>query len=509
MAEQDLIVTEVPEISPVAESAVIVDPVAAALADAKTSAREQVNAVWQLQAERIQELLTQGWQEHLDRVFEERFEEVAQQLSVAVSEQRKQFDWKLDRALAEEEQAKRSAVEYAVQAALTAKEEELRTALENKEFEAQERVDQAYRRAQEALKDQVAATRRNTTRDLSERLNQAVRRVANAESLDHWRDALLDGVQPLAESVLLFRIAEDKENGAKAILEGARVPEFVQERLGRLMDVEVSLSDAPALESAVETRDTVVAVRSASELSELIASLAPETAGAKAYLFPIVVNEKVAAVLYAEEGEEFTVEPAALELMASVGSMSLAIRRAAAAQASAPAGLVGMTVAQSLSNGSPNGSATELGNLISSLSREEQELHLRAQRFARVQVAEMRLYKSNLVKQGRANQNLYSALREDIDLSREAYRVQFMNQGKNMVDYLHVELVRTLANDDAVLMGVEYPGPLAGVAVAPMAPPPVMAPAPQPVGVNAGAPSTQTTVIPPPPPPPPPTLINN
>jgi hypothetical protein len=29
------------------------------------------------------------------------------------------------------------------------------------------------------------------------------------------------------------------------------------------------------------------------------------------------------------------------------------------------------------------------------------------------------------------------------------------------VDYLHLELVRTLANDEVELLGQEYPGPLA------------------------------------------------
>ena len=29
-----------------------------------------------------------------------------------------------------------------------------------------------------------------------------------------------------------------------------------------------------------------------------------------------------------------------------------------------------------------------------------------------------------------------------------------------MVDYLHLELLRTLANDDADLLGSEYPGPM-------------------------------------------------
>jgi hypothetical protein len=103
---------------------------------------------------------------------------------------------------------------------------------------------------------------------------------------------------------------------------------------------------------------------------------------------------------------------------------------------------------------------------MTSLSREEQDLHLRAQRFARVQVAEMRLYKSGMVKDGRTKQNIYGALREEIDLSREAFRAQFMSGTKSMVDYFHLELVHTLANDDPALLGQDYPGPLNNGAVA-------------------------------------------
>ena len=44
------------------------------------------------------------------------------------------------------------------------------------------------------------------------------------------------------------------------------------------------------------------------------------------------------------------------------------------------------------------------------LSREDRELHLRAQRFARVQVAEIRLYQSEKVKNGRTAHDLYTSL---------------------------------------------------------------------------------------------------
>src|SRR5260370_10798024 len=95
-----------------------------------------------------------------------------------------------------------------------------------------------------------------------------------------------------------------------------------------------------------------------------------------------------------------------------------------------------------------------------SLTKDEQELHLRAQRFARVQVAEMRLYQSQAVKEGRLHHDLYEALKEDIDRTREDFRRDFLSASSTMVDYVHVELLRTLANNDVELLGADYPGPL-------------------------------------------------
>jgi len=88
------------------------------------------------------------------------------------------------------------------------------------------------------------------------------------------------------------------------------------------------------------------------------------------------------------------------------------------------------------------------------------ELHLRAQRFARVQVAEIRLYQSEIVKKGRAAHDVYTSLKEEIDSAREAFRCEFLNASDSMVDYLHLDLVRTLANDDAEVLGKDYPGPM-------------------------------------------------
>ena len=43
---------------------------------------------------------------------------------------------------------------------------------------------------------------------------------------------------------------------------------------------------------------------------------------------------------------------------------------------------------------------------------------------------------------------------------QEAFRLNFVVGYASMADYLHLELVRTLANDDPLLLGPGYPGPL-------------------------------------------------
>ncbi|HYV63498.1 MAG TPA: hypothetical protein VE958_12530, partial [Bryobacteraceae bacterium] len=93
------------------------------------------------------------------------------------------------------------------------------------------------------------------------------------------------------------------------------------------------------------------------------------------------------------------------------------------------------------------------------LSPKEQQQHLAAQRFARVQVAEMRLARPDAVRSGRVARDLYGAFKESVDPAREGFREKHM-ASPTMVDYLHLELVRSLAHDDANLLGPSYPGPL-------------------------------------------------
>ncbi len=83
-----------------------------------------------------------------------------------------------------------------------------------------------------------------------------------------------------------------------------------------------------------------------------------------------------------------------------------------------------------------------------------------AQRFAKVKVAEIQLYQADAVKAGRTARDLYGLLQAPIDAARGAFKERFLMNGGLTADYLHTELIRALANDDATLLGPGYPGAL-------------------------------------------------
>jgi len=186
----------------------------------------------------------------------------------------------------------------------------------------------------------------------------------------------------------------------------------------------------------VESRDPVVTATAPASVSAALASFLDHPADGRASIFPVVSREGVVALVYAW-GE---VEGPPIELLAEVGgAVWSGIFRPA------PAGLIAIAP------------AAEPASPWERLSEEEQRVHLRAQRFARVRVAEMRLDHAADVETGRARRNLYDALGEPIDAARASFRTYF-DACPSMVDYLHLELVRTLAHDDPELLGENYPG---------------------------------------------------
>ena len=90
------------------------------------------------------------------------------------------------------------------------------------------------------------------------------------------------------------------------------------------------------------------------------------------------------------------------------------------------------------------------------MSDEDADTHRKAQRFARLLVDEIKLYNQVKVTEGRKNKDLYDRLKEDIDKSRSTYQKRYGNTAAASGDYFNNELIRSLAEDDTSIMGANF-----------------------------------------------------
>lgn len=94
--------------------------------------------------------------------------------------------------------------------------------------------------------------------------------------------------------------------------------------------------------------------------------------------------------------------------------------------------------------------------------KELESAHSEARRFARLLVAEIKLYNESAVDEGRKAGDLYDRLQDDIDRSREMYEKRAQAEVRNEFDYFHEEIVRVLADGSPELLGPAYPGSRVG-----------------------------------------------
>jgi hypothetical protein len=93
---------------------------------------------------------------------------------------------------------------------------------------------------------------------------------------------------------------------------------------------------------------------------------------------------------------------------------------------------------------------------INRLSAEEQELHRRANRVAKVSMQDIKMLHPDKVRQGRENKDLCIRLKDDIEKAHREYDRRFKPIMDHPVDYFYRWMVEILADGDAHALG-EYP----------------------------------------------------
>jgi hypothetical protein len=95
---------------------------------------------------------------------------------------------------------------------------------------------------------------------------------------------------------------------------------------------------------------------------------------------------------------------------------------------------------------------------ISTLQPEEQDLHRRANRVAKVSMQDIKMLRPNEVRLGREHKDICLRLRDDIEKAHKEYDRRFQSILVHPVDYFYDWMVQILGEGDPAALG-EYPYP--------------------------------------------------
>ena len=216
-------------------------------------------------------------------------------------------------------------------------------------------------------------------------------------------------------------------------------------------------------------------------------------------VLPLVLKDKVAALLYADGGAEGVLDGSSLEVLVLATSAWLEVvslrkqaqrdfgdtgasterppvpasapvqtvssfsdpfaahtpKHTAPAPVQEPAAEVVEVAAHAAAASAASAPATA-ADPFAGMSPDDADTHRKAQRFARLLVDEIKLYNQAKVAEGRRNRDLYDRLKEDIEKSRSTFQKRYGNTAAASGDYFQKEVVRSLAEDDYSVMGANF-----------------------------------------------------
>jgi hypothetical protein len=217
----------------------------------------------------------------------------------------------------------------------------------------------------------------------------------------------------------------------------------------------------------------------ASEFDQNFVSRFGAPADGKIALLPLLLKDKISALIYADGGSQAgALDAAALDvLVRATGAWLEVISQRKQAQKDGPqepemhaappandpfASHAPLHSAKALSLGESepaiamSAAASSTGASVAALSPEDADVHRKAQRFSRLLMDEIKLYNQAKVSEGRKHKDLYDRLQEDIEKSRATYLKRYGNTAAATGDYFNRELIRSLAEDDVSLLGKNF-----------------------------------------------------
>lgn len=287
--------------------------------------------------------------------------------------------------------------------------------------EVQIAVDEAV-----AAKSAAETARAVDAADKNARLLDSVQWLGRARSLGETLDTLARAAAREAPRVAVLTIRDGRAHGWRCIGFGA---------LDEAPPSNLVFDDAGIIAAAA--RDNVVAVGQPPPAFAGLGASVPSIA------VPLALAGDVVAILYADAGTADSESPN-FDSTPNAGALEILARYAAR-------GIEAMTafkVARSLTIPTPSPEP-----LAPPVDKDDEEDVAGARRFARLLVSEIKLYHEDSIAAGRRDRDLANRLGGEIARARVLYEQRVPPHVRARARYFDDELVRTLADGDASLLG--------------------------------------------------------
>lgn len=318
----------------------------------------------------------------------------------------------------------------------------------------------------------------------TERLKASLAAIHEATAQSDILRALLDGAASFCGRAALFVVSGNSAVGWQA--RGLRENDAI-----KLLNLDLTVGLAS---QAFQQRVRVEGLAAQFE-PRFVAGFGAPLDGT-CVIVPLVIRDRVAALIYGDAGTQAAVsaDASALEILARVAGAwieLLALRKLTAAQSVAPvlsvsvpdispvaatAGpfpetprleeMASVPLAASAAAASALGSIsvapvpppTAVEPSVAAASTDDEELHRKARRLAKLLVDEIKLYNRAKVAEGKKNGDLYNRLKDDIEKSRATYDKRYSQTSVASAGYFNQELIRNLADSNPNLLGGNFPG---------------------------------------------------
>lgn len=335
--------------------------------------------------------------------------------------------------------------------------------------------EELIRRVLEELQPNLGSTAQPSPKHLL----QAIAEVRQASGQKEILSALLDGASQFSSRSALF------------VVRGGSVVGWQGRGFARNDDVKNFTLEAGGGMSARALEERVAIRAKAEDLDVAFTTTFGAPQDGRVLLLPLLLKEKVAAVLYADAGSEESgqLDDAALEMLVLSSGLWLeivALRRATATQESGEADAAPAVKSETVESPSPiaapamapvaepavesepepapmaMAAAASVGTAGAAVptpapaNGEDDVLHRKARRFAKLLVDEIKLYNKPKVQEGKQNRDLYDRLKEDIEKSRAAYEKRYGSSVAGAASYFDQEIIQNLADNDRSLLGDSF-----------------------------------------------------